>query len=1095
MNSEHPTDQIESYIAGGVFGEELAAFEAHLAGCESCRAAVDAARAADGSVAKLFAGERPAAGFEDRVIQRLRQRQPRLARPIVNPWVRRAAVGVAASLLLAGIGYAGTVAMNGGKLAWLTGKGGGVAYSVLDRDDRTVNHTSSKDLVDGLFGGLEGGRATIRLTDRSQMTTSHEPAVQATDLSVRRQLAGQNTTRGSDKLGLSWGYATSNGTAATGRDNIYGRAGEPAATPPAKAPFDQLDDYLLPTDDKGMPPENAVTTGGAVSAKDAKYFAVDGLARTVPDTTDAPDFSLNPSEPALKVEKKLGDAGRGFKAGATPLSDASGVEIKQREFGRLSEKIGGKPTGNRPNGSDEAKLPYDDVLRYPADVPALQQTAIDGKFVKPALGRSDLGNIPENPGAAKDPAAGDPQAPPSPASHAPAPAHADTSRKIIRSGEMEFEVDSFDTASNTIAKVVIEEGGYVSTTNSDKLPNGKVKGSIILRVPPDHLDTLVLKLRGIGDLRTQRIGAQDITKQYTDLQSALTAAQAMYDRLIDIVKTGKGQVKDLLEAEKQLGVWREKLEQLKGEINYYNNMVSLSTLTVTLFERDIRTPAFASETETVNMNLETEKVDEAYAKIREAITAAKGRIVAAELKQFDAGQLGGKITAQLPPDAADGVINRIRQLDGRVTHFERQHSQSLSNGGAPADQRADQHTTDPLKVKREDVTLSLTLYNLANVAPRRTTSLTLVAGNVEEAYRALIAQVRSAGGRVITSQINRPKPDQVAGSVSFNVPAEKADVILGALRGAGEVLGTDTAEAPDSLNVTESKRGFNVTVASLSAFQARESQQVHLAAANVPEAFNDLLTAVRAKGGRILTSQLNEQDARSATGKLDFEIARESVSAIDQAMRKGQIISRAVTRSTDTQNTVDSKVYLAVQIGAAATLPPRQTTDLSVEANDVQKSLDDLVAAALAAGGRQVDSPAFSQADGAQTTATVVLDVPLDQVRGLIDRADAMGSRKGRTTSIDANAPEGKLARARLQVTFATPAALAGKDDGVWAGVRNGLGISVRWLTLSLTLIIVGLCVVVPLFVVIWTSWRLAGVLRGRNISPNTPAVGTALGT
>ncbi len=40
---------------------------------------------------------------------------------------------------------------------------------------------------------------------------------------------------------------------------------------------------------------------------------------------------------------------------------------------------------------------------------------------------------------------------------------------------------SFDAAVVTIAKVATEETGYVWTTNSEKLPNGKVKGSVILR--------------------------------------------------------------------------------------------------------------------------------------------------------------------------------------------------------------------------------------------------------------------------------------------------------------------------------------------------------------------------------------------------------------------------------------------------------------------------------------------------------------------------------------------------------------------------------------------------------------------------------------
>src|SRR5205807_4780435 len=94
-----------------------------------------------------------------------------------------------------------------------------------------------------------------------------------------------------------------------------------------------------------------------------------------------------------------------------------------------------------------------------------------------------------------------------------APATQVIQHKVIRNGDIEFEVDSFDSATLTVTKIVIEEGGYIATTNSEKLTNGKVKGTLVVRIPPDHLDTLVLKLRALGDLKRQNLTAQDVTKQ------------------------------------------------------------------------------------------------------------------------------------------------------------------------------------------------------------------------------------------------------------------------------------------------------------------------------------------------------------------------------------------------------------------------------------------------------------------------------------------------------------------------------------------------------------------------------------------------------
>src|SRR5439155_733046 len=103
----------------------------------------------------------------------------------------------------------------------------------------------------------------------------------------------------------------------------------------------------------------------------------------------------------------------------------------------------------------------------------------------------------------------------------------------------------------------------------------------------------------------------DVTKQYYDLESRMRAARTMEERLIDIIKKGKGEIKDLLLAERELGVWRTKLEEMEGEIRYYNNQVSLSTLTINLEEKEIRAAAAIVVTEHINMKIEADDVEKA----------------------------------------------------------------------------------------------------------------------------------------------------------------------------------------------------------------------------------------------------------------------------------------------------------------------------------------------------------------------------------------------------------------------------------------------------------------------------------------------------
>ena len=690
-----------------------------------------------------------------------------------------------------------------------------------------------------------------------------------------------------------------------------------------------------------------------------------------------------------------------------------------------------------------------------------------------AFGRSDAAPPADQPGKPVTTSTPTPAAPPPP-QRQDAPA----ARKIIRNGTIEFEVDRFDDAVMRITKLVDEQGGFVATTDSDKLPNGHVKGTITLRVPPEHLDTLVLTLRGLGDLKSQKITAEDVTKHYTDLDSELRAARAMEERLLEIIKTANGQIKDLLAAEKELGVWREKIEAIEGEKRYLDSQINLSTLVVSLYEKDIRTPAYATETEQVQMSLETEAVDDAYNKALEAIKSAKGRITQSELKQYDAGQFGATIVAAVPPDSAEQVIARLRQLSGRIAHFSRDRHQTTQTG-APLPAASTQ-------IQRDDTILNLQIYNLANIAPRRTTTLQVAAALVDRTYAQLVEQVRSAGGRIVTSSLAKPDANTQTADVDFQVPTEKADAILDVIRGYGEVMQQDLSENPDTANVTEAKRGFHLRLVSLAAVPARETQTVQLAAASVPQAFNDILAAAQAAGARVYQSDLSEQNPQDVTAAITVEVPRAGSASLDAAVAKAsQVLTRTVNRSAELDKTVDTKVRIAMSLASADRLPPRQTIAERIEVQDVERASDDLVNSAVSAGGRRIGNGEMTQDKAGHVTSEVVVEVPLNKAGTIVDELERSGSRRSKQVSFNSAEPENPLSRARIDVTFSNSAASLGGEETTWDAIRNGLSVSGRGLRWSLQMLVVGFCFVAPWIFVLWLIWKL--IRRNRN-RPAIPA-------
>jgi hypothetical protein len=137
------------------------------------------------------------------------------------------------------------------------------------------------------------------------------------------------------------------------------------------------------------------------------------------------------------------------------------------------------------------------------------------------------------------------------------PAPEVANRKLIRNATVELEIASFDNAIQKITAFANEEHGYVATTDSQKQANGKLRGQAIVKVLPENLDRFLQKVRGLGELKNQTLGAQDVTKAYFDTDARLKNARVMEQRLIDMMKTKTGKVSDLLQVEKELGRVRE----------------------------------------------------------------------------------------------------------------------------------------------------------------------------------------------------------------------------------------------------------------------------------------------------------------------------------------------------------------------------------------------------------------------------------------------------------------------------------------------------------------------------------------------------------
>ena len=156
-------------------------------------------------------------------------------------------------------------------------------------------------------------------------------------------------------------------------------------------------------------------------------------------------------------------------------------------------------------------------------------------------------------------------------------------RMVIRTGNMQIVVKEISPSLDNIVKIAADNGGYVVSSQKWK-DNQRNFGSISIRVLAANYDKTVAALRSLAiSVTSETSSSQDVTQEYTDLNSRLTNLQATEAQLLKIMATAT-KVEDVLAVQAQLTNVRGEIEQTKGRMLYLERTTSTSLITIQLNE-------------------------------------------------------------------------------------------------------------------------------------------------------------------------------------------------------------------------------------------------------------------------------------------------------------------------------------------------------------------------------------------------------------------------------------------------------------------------------------------------------------------------------
>lgn len=153
-------------------------------------------------------------------------------------------------------------------------------------------------------------------------------------------------------------------------------------------------------------------------------------------------------------------------------------------------------------------------------------------------------------------------------------------RKIIMVATVDLSVDDVARGFEDVSTIATGAGGFVSSSSFGH--NGdRETASVTIRVPSDKYQDTLARVRKLGDVRDTQSSSNDVTEEYTDLQSRLrnlTATEAQYVAFLARAKD----IGEVLQVQDRLSAVRSEIEQVQGRINLVEHQTDLATITVHL---------------------------------------------------------------------------------------------------------------------------------------------------------------------------------------------------------------------------------------------------------------------------------------------------------------------------------------------------------------------------------------------------------------------------------------------------------------------------------------------------------------------------------
>ncbi len=175
----------------------------------------------------------------------------------------------------------------------------------------------------------------------------------------------------------------------------------------------------------------------------------------------------------------------------------------------------------------------------------------------------------------------------------------DTTRIILKDATLRLVVKNPSESASKISSYAEENGGWVVSLNTTQFTNDAgetdTRATLTVRVPAEILTaTLESFKKEAVQVLSENINGRDVTAEYVDLQSRLTnlqAAESQYQTFME----DAANIPEVTTVYNELVRIRGEIEVIEGQIRYYDEASTFSSVTVELYPPDAEVEIASSD--------------------------------------------------------------------------------------------------------------------------------------------------------------------------------------------------------------------------------------------------------------------------------------------------------------------------------------------------------------------------------------------------------------------------------------------------------------------------------------------------------------------